>query len=181
MGLKRFSIYSLIITSLVVIFCVICCFVVIPTPFTFTEMPSKIVVYNYKISSKGETLTSTNSQKENYQIIYDEFVKSSNLSMFQRIVSGANIFEKPTHDVKGIKPTWPTVKGNNATIELTFTNKQHMIVSVDGNTKSGADTRRRLSASQRCSSNLWRKERIMPCVSSTFNFDLYIKSLPIKK
>lgn len=135
MELKKFTIYSTVIVSLLLISCIVCCFIIIPTPYSFTEKPSSITVYNYTKSSTGITVTQTNTHKNDYDKLYENFVTSTNLSIFERIVSGANIYEKPSQDISQKRPTWSTAKSGNVTMELSFDNKQSIVVFVNGNSK----------------------------------------------
>lgn len=135
MNIKKFSICAIIIMSVIVVSCVVCCFIKIPSSFNFTAEPTSITVYDYSQSSTGKTVTKTNTNAEDYEKLFNEFKNLTNLSVFQRIISGANIYEKPSQDIKQEKPTWPTVKGGNVTIELLFKEKQSQVVYVDGYSK----------------------------------------------
>lgn len=135
MNIKRFSICAIIIMSLIVVGCVVCCFIKIPSSFEFTAEPTSITVYDYNQSSTGITTTKTNTNSKDYERIFESFKQTTNLSVFQRIISGANIYEKASQDIKQEKPTWSTVKGGNVTIELLFKEKQSQIVYVDGYSK----------------------------------------------
>jgi len=132
MNIKKFSICASIIVACMIITCIVCCFITIPSSFKFSENPSSITVYNYNVSSKGITATESNTNAENYKKLIEEFKETTNLTVFQRISSGANIYEKPSQDVKQLKPTWTTVKGGETTIELLFKQKQSMIVYING-------------------------------------------------
>jgi len=134
MKLKTFSICTSIILSLLVLSCIVCCFIVIPTPFKFTEKPVNITVYNYKKSSKGETVNSID-MKDEYENLYESFINCSNFSIFERIASGANIFEKVGIDDSQKRPTWSTAKSNNATIELQFETEQYLYVYKNGKSR----------------------------------------------
>ena len=135
MSLKKFTIFSSIIIACMVIVCIVCCFITIPSTFQFSSNPTSITVYNYNLSSTGITATESNTNAENYKKLYEEFKKLTNLTVFQRISSGANIYEKPSQDVNQKKPTWSSVKGGNATIELLFNEKQSIIVYINGNSR----------------------------------------------
>lgn len=135
MGLKRFSIYSSIIMACVMIVCIVCCFIVIPSTITFENDPTSITVYNYNISSTGVTSTKTNTHANDYNNLLNEFKNTTNLTVFQRIFSGANIYKKPSQDLKQLKPTWSTAKKGTATIEMSFNEKESFIVTIDGDTK----------------------------------------------
>ena len=132
MELKKFTIYSTVIVSLLLISCIVCCFIKIPTTFEFSSNPTSITVYNYNASSTGITVTETNSYADYYKKLYSEFKNTTNLTVFQRISSGANIYKKPSQDIKQSKPTWSSVKGGNVTIELLFKEKQSIIVYING-------------------------------------------------
>ena len=132
MNIKKFSIYSSIIVSVMIIVCIVCCFIKIPTTFGFSSNPTSITVYNYNASSTGITVTETNSYADYYKKLYSEFKNTTNLTVFQRISSGANIYKKPSQDIKQSKPTWSSVKGGNVTIELLFKEKQSIIVYING-------------------------------------------------
>lgn len=134
MGLKKFSIYSLIIFSLVVVTCIVCCFIRIETPFKINGEPDSITVYNYEKYPTGRT-TNSNTYNELFNELNNEFKNSSNLSIFQRIASGANIYNKPSMDVKQEKPTWTTAKSKAVTMEISYKEKQSVIVQVDGKTR----------------------------------------------
>ena len=135
MSLKKFSICASIIMSVMIVATIIFCFVIIPAPFKISEDASSITVYNQNVSSLGKTITKSNNEKDNYEKILKAFVETTNLSIFERAVSGANIFSKPTQDLNQSSPTWASVKKKDVTIELSFTNKQSIIVSINGNTK----------------------------------------------
>lgn len=132
MNIKKFSIYSSIIVSVMIIVCIVCCFIKIPTTFEFSSNPTSITVYNYNASSTGISVTETNSYADYYKKLYSEFKNTTNLTVFQRISSGANIYKKPSQDIKQSKPTWSSVKGGNVTIELLYKEKQSIIVYING-------------------------------------------------
>ena len=135
MDLKKFSIFSSIIIGSMMILCIVFSFIVIPTPFRVSEEPNSITVYNYQKSSTGTTYTKTNSGKKTYEKLYAEFVNMTNLSVFERAASGVNIYSKATQDLNQSQPTWANAKSNNITMELSFKNKQSIILSINGNTK----------------------------------------------
>jgi len=135
MTLKKFSIFSAIIISVIILLNIILCFIVIPTPFKITADPSSITIYNYSVSSTGKTITKSNSYKEHYNNLLNAFIYSTNLSIFERAVSGSNVFDKATQDVGNRQPNWNSVKNKNVTIEMNFSEKQSIIVCVNGNTK----------------------------------------------
>ncbi|MBQ4123903.1 hypothetical protein IJD44_09350 [bacterium] len=134
MNIKKFSIYSSIITAVIVIACIVCCFIVIPTPFTFENEPKSITVYNYNKSSKGETVTKNGAYSNYYNTLVKEFQKTTTFTVFERIVSGANIYKKASQDIKQTKPTWSSVK-RGVTIEISFQEKESIVVFVDGDSK----------------------------------------------
>ena len=135
MNLKKFSIFATVIISIIALMCVVFCFIVIPAPFKISEDPASITVYNYNVSTVGKTVTKSNSEKENYEKLLKAFVETTNLSIFERAVSGANVYSKPSQDIKQEEPTWSSVKNKNMTFEISFSNKQYIILSIDGNTK----------------------------------------------
>lgn len=135
MSIKKFSIYASIILSFMVIACIICCFIIIPTPIELKNEPTSITVYNYEISSTGVTATKTNTKANDFDKLYNEFINTTNFSVFERILTGANIYKKPSQDVNQTKPTWSSAKSKAATIELSFKEKESIVVYVDGYSK----------------------------------------------
>ncbi len=135
MKLKKFSIFAISIISVILLSCIVFCFVVIPAPFKISDDPQSITVYNQSQSTLGKTLTKSNTEKENYEKILKAFVETTNLSIFERAFSGVNLYSKPTLDVDQKEPTWASVKNKNVTVELNFERRQSIIVSVGGNTR----------------------------------------------
>ena len=134
MNIKKFSIFSTIILSVMVIACIICCFITIPTPMEFVNDPTSITVYDYSQSTTGITASKTNTKSDSYYKLLKAFKDTTTLTVFQRIASGANIYKKPSQDLEQKSPTWSSAKGGK-TIEMSFNEKESMIVYVDGNSK----------------------------------------------
>ena len=134
MSIKKFSIYTSIILSVMIVASIICCFITIPSPLKFKNDPTTITVYDYSQSSTGKITEKTNVYSNEYNKLLKEFKNTTNLTVFQRIASGANIYKKPSQDLKQTKPTWSSVKGG-VTIEITFKEKESMVLYVNGNTK----------------------------------------------
>ena len=135
MKLKTFGIFASSIIAFIAVMCIVFSFIIIPAPFKISEDPSSITVYNNNVSTVGKTVTKTNAESKNYDKLLKAFVETTNLSIFERAVSGANIYSKPTQDIKQELPTWSSIKNKYVTIELSFKNKQSIVVSVEGNTK----------------------------------------------
>ena len=121
--------------SVIIVGLIVFSFIVLPTPLKFSEDPMSITIYNYSKATTGITTTKSNSYKETYEELLEEFTNCSNLSVFSRAFSGANIYDKPSQDIAQERPTWSTANKNATTIELLFENKQSIIVTIDRNTK----------------------------------------------
>ena len=135
MNLKKFSTFASVIIAAIIVMIVVFGFIVIPAPFNISEDPATITVYDQTQSSLGKTITKSNSEKQNYEKILNAFVQTTNLTVFERAFSGVNIYSKPTQDIEQKQPTWASVKNKEVTIELSFSSKQSIIVSINGNTK----------------------------------------------
>ena len=134
MTLKKLSIYSIIFAGIIVISCVVFCFIKSNKPLEFNNEPTSITVYDYGKQSTGITLTPA-ADEQQFSSILNCFENITSVSVFERAYSGSNVYDLPGLDINQQKATWGASIVDNKTIELTFGEKQSMIVDIDGYTR----------------------------------------------
>lgn len=130
MNYKKFGLFSLIISVLIVSFCVSMMFIKTDAPLNVTT-PASYKIYKY--ATQADEVLSTD---ERFDEITDAFLNITEMTIFNRIVQGGKLDELPSLDVDSkygyfLKQT----KLDNVCLEVIFSATQSQIVSIDGNTR----------------------------------------------
>ena len=134
MNFKKFSIFASIIAALIVIMVVIFGCLRINNGLALKD-PDSILVYAK--SAVAKEYTEKDSPKI-YGELKDLYNNMTNLNVFDYMLSKNDVNSKPTQDLDNKFKEWTnTNKSNGYCLEFIFsdTNKQAVVVTVDGDTK----------------------------------------------
>lgn len=130
---KVFSIISACLAGLVVVFVVCTCLIKTNIPLEYGK-PKFITVYNQSTTAIGST--EFQSGTDNYNKVLKELKNVTNVSIFNRLVNGGTLTDKPQQDLDNKLSSWSTeMKLKNIVVELTFDKQQDAVVYYDGNSK----------------------------------------------
>ena len=130
---KIFSIISAIMSGVVLLFVLTLCFIKTNVKMDRNN-PAFIYVFN-----KSTTATVANGYSKNnaeYEKVLKRLNKVSSVSIFTRLVNGADVNPKIEQDLNGTFSKWSTdIKQNNVVVELVYDREQDMIVYVGDDTR----------------------------------------------
>lgn len=130
---KIFSIISACLAGLIVVFIVCTSLIKTNIPLEYGD-PKFITVYNQSTTAIGST--EFQSGTDNYKKVLKELNKVTNVSMFNRLVNGGTLTDKPQQDLDNKLSTWSTeMKLKNIVVELTFDQQQDAVVYYNGDSK----------------------------------------------
>lgn len=132
MDYKKFGIVAIIISSVIVVTCIVLCFIKTDTPLTIST-PSTFYLYN---NSTTATQITENEDSEKFNRIYSSLKDMTSLNVFVRLAQGGKLDEKPSQDVDcEIGYYSNQLKQENLCLEVVFDEIQRQIIQIDGNTK----------------------------------------------
>ena len=132
MTIKKFSIFTSIIISIVLITSIVLGCVKVDNGLDIAN-PDKILIY--KETSTGLELTASGRPKD-YKKVKNLYNEMTNLSILDHMLNGRGIKDMPSQDIDGLNGTWKeSYKTSGYCIELIFDEQQSVVVNVDGSTK----------------------------------------------
>ena len=132
MNLKRFGIIASIIIVLIIATTIVLGCVKVNNGLDL-DQPSKIVIYNK--SSVGVEYTSETTPSK-YNKVKEMYEEMTSLSVFDYMLNGISLNQQASQDLSQDYATWKeSNKSNNYCLELIFSEKQSVVVSINGNTK----------------------------------------------
>lgn len=130
---KVFSIISACITGLIIVFVICACVIKTNIPLEYGN-PMQITIYNQATTSIGGKDFKEGSKY--YNAILKELNNVTNVSMFNRLVNGDSLTDKPQQDLDEKISKWSTeMKLENIVVELIFDKQQDAVVYYDGSSK----------------------------------------------
>lgn len=134
MTYKKFGIVAIVISALIVISCIVLCFIETNNePLRFTSAPKTIYLYNHGTQA---TAVTEEDNSEKFNRIFANVKDMTSISIFTRFAQGGKIDELPSQDVDcEIGYYSNALKQENLCIELVFDQVQQQLIQIDGNEK----------------------------------------------
>jgi len=132
MNLKRFSIIASVIIGLIIATIITLSCIKVDSGLDI-DNPSKIIVYAKNSVGVQYSMEETPSKYKKAKKCYEDM---TNLSIFDYMVTGKSLKQKPSQDINQKYETWKESNKNTFyCVELIFKEKQSVIVTIDGKTK----------------------------------------------
>lgn len=135
MGFKKFSIFAIIISAVIIAVSLTLCFVKTDTYGEKLNLsaPEYFVVYD-----GSEAGTKIDSSNADFEKLSNAFLSMTNVSIFSRLVFAGVLDEDVSQEqITNISAGYysSTMKHQNTCIEACYNEKQAQIVNIDGNTR----------------------------------------------
>ena len=132
MSLKKFSIISSIIATLIVISVIVLGCIKINNGLALND-PDKILVYSKSTIAKEYTKQDSPKVYGELKSLYENM---TNLNLFDYMLSKNDINTKPTQDLENKFKSWTgSNKENGYCLEFIYNTRQTIVVTIDGDTK----------------------------------------------
>lgn len=134
MNYKKFGLVAIIISALIVVSCIVLCFIETNNkPLTFAGNPKTIYIYNHATQA---TQVNEEDNGEKFNRIFSNVKSMTSINIFTRFAQGGKIDELPSQDVDcEIGYYSNALKQENLCIELVFDSVQQQLIQIDGNEK----------------------------------------------